>query len=291
MPGLTHLMALQCTSPFTTATDLEAGIEKALATGAACVISAQRDHGFFWRQAEHGAIGVNHDPGEPRQRRQDLIPQWRESGAFYLLDVARFVAKERRFCGPVALCPVDHPPFEIDTPADLALARSVALSNTAPSATVLSKVRAVIMDFDGVHTDDRVFTDQDGRESVVASRADGLGLARLRDSKRFQLLILSKERNPVVTARAEKLGIEALQGIDDKEGALGDWLESKAVGWEEALYVGNDINDGAVMERVGLPVCPADARAPILALARWCLPEAGGRGALRVLSDVLLEER
>ena len=288
LPNLSHIMALQCTSPFTTASHLEAGLVRLRATGAACVISVQEDHGFFWRDGGSGAVGVNHDPGAPRQRRQDMPPQWRESGAFYLLDLARFEPIGRRFCGPVALCPVEHPLLEIDTPQDLALARAIAGPLASPSEAALSRVRAVIMDFDGVHTDDRVFTDQEGRESVVSSRADGLGLGRLRDSRRFQLLILSKERNPVVTARAAKLQIDALQGIDNKVEALEDWLERSALDWSEVLFVGNDINDGPAMVKAGLSACPLDAHPDILALAQWCLPAPGGRGALRALSDGLL---
>ena len=72
-------------------------------------------------------------------------------------------------------------------------------------------VDAVITDFDGVHTDDSVTVAQDGRESVRVSRADGLGVERLR-SAGIPLLIVSKEINPVVGARATKLRVEVAQG-------------------------------------------------------------------------------
>jgi YrbI family 3-deoxy-D-manno-octulosonate 8-phosphate phosphatase len=294
LPGLTRLVLLQCTSPFTTGADIDLALAQLVETGADCALSVVPDHGFLWQDGPDGfGHGTNHDETQQRQRRQDLPPQWLENGAIYVVDAVRFEAVGRRFCGRVALVPVDHPGVEIDTLADLDLvAALLAQRGDGPSPTTLARVHAVVMDFDGVHTDDLVHTDQNGIETVTASRSDGLGLGRLRDAGRVRLLILSKERNPVVTARAAKLQIEVLQGIDDKAAALGVWLDQAGTRWQDVLYVGNDINDQAVMRLVGqaggLSACPSDAHPAVLVQADWVLPKPGGRGALRVLCDAVL---
>lgn len=289
---------LQCTSPFTTGADIDACLAAMAARGADCALSVIRDHGFLWAEGAGGlAHGTNHDHSAQRQRRQDLPPAWRESGAVYAVRIAAFRALGRRFCGTVALCPVDHPPIEIDSPADLELC---ALLAARPGAAGIGPdrlrgVRALVMDFDGVHTDDTAHVAQDGTESVRVSRSDGMGLGMLRAAEDasggLALLILSKERNPVVAARGAKLAIPVLQGIDDKVAALDGWLAEHGIGWEAVLYVGNDVNDAGPMARAGLSACPSDAHPAILASAQWVLPRPGGQGALRVLAEALLAAR
>ena len=223
-PDVSRLVFLQCTSPFTSAADIDGCLAVMETRGAACSLSVIEDHSFLWRERPDGfAEGATHDETGQRARRQDLPPTWRESGAIYCVRVADFERVGRRFCGPVALYPVTHPPVEIDTPADLDLCDMIARSGASATANPgrdFTKIAALVMDFDGVHTDDTASVDSSGGESVRVSRRDGLGLERLRKSGRCRLLILSKERNPVVSRRAEKLGIECLQACEDKVTAL-----------------------------------------------------------------------
>lgn len=292
LPALTHLTFLQCTSPFITGHDIDACLAALLNASAACSLSVVEDHSFLWGLGPDGrGLGQNHDHTTQRKRRQDLPPQYRENGAIYCVEAGAFETTGQRFCGPVALCPVDQPPLEIDSIADLELASVMAHtrehSGIAPAA--LKRVRALVMDFDGVHTDNLVITAQDGTESVTTSRGDGMGLAELARRTYILRLIVSKERNPVVLARAAKLGIEVMAAIDDKVGALDTWLAGQDLTWEQMLYIGNDINDAAPMEKAGLAACPADSHPDVLGLAQWILPQNGGRGALRHLCDVLTD--
>jgi N-acylneuraminate cytidylyltransferase len=184
---------------------------------------------------------------------------------------------------------VDHPAVEIDSVADLDLCTAiVAQGRGGISDTRLAGLCALVMDFDGVHTNNLVITDSDGRESVTTSRGDGMGLSLLRDSGRWSLLILSKERNPVVLRRAEKLRIEVQNAVDDKVATLSGWLVERGLSWSQVLYVGNDVNDIEVMARAGLAACPADAQPSAKTAAEWVLAASGGRGALRELCDRLL---
>ncbi|GLK68987.1 hypothetical protein GCM10008179_26250 [Hansschlegelia plantiphila] len=152
-----------------------------------------------------------------------------------------------------------------------------------------ARAKALVMDFDGVFTDDRVLVDQDGREAVFASRSDGMGLDRLRDLTAIRTLILSKESNPVVSARARKLRIEVRQGVLNKLPELDRWLEENGLAREDAVYIGNDVNDLDCLRAVGFPVAPSDARPEALAAARQVTSAPGGRGALRELCEALIE--
>ena len=293
LPDLARLVFLQCTSPFTTGADIDACLDAMAAQGAACALSVVDNHMFLWGlDADGFAVGQNHDATRPRQRRQDLPPQFAENGAIYCVEVAAFEATGHRFCGPVALSVVHHPALEIDSAADLALCNQIARTrgdDIAPER--LARVRALVMDFDGVHTDNLVQTDQDGRESVVTSRGDGMGLSLVRARGDVALMILSKERNPVVAARAAKLEIPVRHAVDDKVAALDTWCAEQGLTWDDVLFVGNDVNDGPAMARAGLSACPSDSHPQILALADWILPHPGGRGALRALCDALIAAR
>lgn len=290
-PDFETLVFLQCTSPFTSGEDIDACLEQMFEKEAKCALSVVENHMFLWTTGADGfGKGQNHDETAPRQRRQDLPPQFSENGAIYCVDVVAFEKVERRFCGPVALCVVDHPSVEIDTPADLALCSKIAQTYAGSEIPEqrLRQVRALVMDFDGVHTDNLVLTDQEGRESVSTSRGDGMGLSLLKATGKVRLMILSKERNPVVLARARKLDIEVFNAVDNKVDALDKWLAAGGLTWDQILYVGNDINDREPMERAGLSACPSDAHPEILSLADWILPHPGGRGALRSLCDRLV---
>ena len=147
----------------------------------------------------------------------------------------------------------------------------------------------VVYDFDGVMTDNRVIVFQDGTEAVVANRADGLGVDRFRNWDIPQL-ILSTETNPVVIARANKLGIEVITGCADKARMLIEYCEQHAFALERVIYVGNDINDLEAMRLVGYPVAPADAHSSIRSMAKLVVKAKGGEGVVKELSERLSVE-
>ena len=293
LPALDKLVFLQCTSPFTSGEDIDGCLAAMQRRDTACALSVLQDHSFLWGLDEHGlGVGTNHNASEQRQRRQDLPPQYCESGAIYTVRLVDFTRTGQRFCGTVALYPVDHPPVEIDTLQDFALCSQIAQAGgrSEISAARLAQVKAIVMDFDGVHTDNLVSTDQNGIETVRTSRGDGMGMSLLRDTGQYQMMILSKERNPVVLKRAEKLQLEVHHAVDDKVAALAAWLAARGLGWADLLYVGNDINDRGAMEQAGLAVCPSDSHPSILGIADWILPLPGGKGALRAMADTLLAQ-
>ena len=163
-------------------------------------------------------------------------------------------------------------------------------TNKIPSRQTLSKIKAVVFDFDGVFTDNRVIVSTTGEEFVVCDRGDGMG-TNLLAAAGIKMLILSKEKNAVVTSRGKKLDIEVIQGCDDKLPELIKWLQKNNVDAQQAVYIGNDINDLECLKHVGVAVIPADAHHSVIDTATWILQNNGGRGAIREFADVLLSNR
>lgn len=148
-------------------------------------------------------------------------------------------------------------------------------------------IQLIVFDFDGVMTDNRVLVSESGQEFVVVSRADGWGVTLLREQG-FPMLILSTELNSVVAARAAKLKLPVLHGVDDKEVTLRRYCRQHGYDLDNVLYVGNDSNDIAAMRIVGLSVVPADAHQSAKAVADIVLNTNGGYGVVRELAEMIL---
>ena len=146
-------------------------------------------------------------------------------------------------------------------------------------------IQCLVYDFDGVMTNNCVYVFEDGREAVQVNRSDGLAISYLKDH--YHQLILSTETNPVVTKRAQKLGIPVLQGQSNKKHALQEYCEHQGFPLSAVLYVGNDLNDLDVMMSVGRSCCPSDAVEEIKKRASFCLQSKGGEGVIRELYDHL----
>jgi N-acylneuraminate cytidylyltransferase len=295
---------IQATSPFIAPADLDSAVGRVAEGDEDVVFSAVEVHEFLWSVSETRVDAINHDASF-RPRRQDRAPQYRETGAFYVMSTAGFRHAGFRFFGRIGLATVDERgSLEIDTLAELELA-GVLATDLDPVDEVRADcvstdlrdpfdagpdidVDAVVTDFDGVHTDDRVQLRQDGTESVSVNRRDGLGARLLREAG-IPVLILSTEANPVVTARAAKLGVEVLQGIDDKASALTGWAAARGIPLERIAYLGNEVNDLGALRSVGWPIAVSDAHPAAIDAARHVLTTRGGAGAVRELAEMVLK--
>jgi len=286
------LVMIQCTSPLTMSEDIDRAIEDLVDRDADSVFTATSFHHFLWSKDEAGmASPINHEDAE-RKRRQDLKPQYLENGAIYAMRTAVFRETQRRFCGrtAVSLMPPERC-WEIDTTDDLAIAeRLMCKEQIRRLGSLLPQdVRAVVLDFDGVLTDNHLFLSEDGAESVRLNRSDGLAVGKLRRMG-IDVVVLSGERNLVVAHRCAKLGIECLSGIDDKLPVLTDWAKHQGIGLEQIVYVGNDANDVECLRAVGTGLAVADARQVALRAADGSLRTAGGDGVVCEVVE-LIEDR
>nr|WP_201471208.1 acylneuraminate cytidylyltransferase [Microbacterium hydrocarbonoxydans] len=281
---------LQATSPFIPSDALASAISHIAEDRADSVFAAYETYGFLWGRAEAGsadegaAVALNHDAGH-RPRRQDRAPHFLETGAFYVFRADGFRAAKHRFFGRIRIAEVpEWSAIEIDDEQQLRMARALAALYESPERI---PVRAVVTDFDGVHTDDTATIDAHGVERVRVSREDGMGVSLLRKAG-IPMLILSTEVNPVVRARADKLRVPVLHGIDDKESALRAWAEENGIPLADIAYLGNDVNDLPALRIVGWPVAVANAHPLVIDAARVVLRRVGGQGAVRELIERVL---
>jgi YrbI family 3-deoxy-D-manno-octulosonate 8-phosphate phosphatase len=287
-PEVTVLV--QCTSPFMDPGDLDAAIGRVLAGEADCAFSAVESHAFLWKYAPEGLVGINHDSNF-RPRRQDRDVEFRETGAFYAMRTDGLRRYGRRFFGTLVAQRVnDDHALEIDTVDDLHMARlraAVLEEQERIDGLPVIDVDALVTDFDGVHTDDRVYLSQEGVESVQVSREDGMGVSLARRAG-LKMLILSTEVNPVVAARAAKLMVPVMHGQSDKAQALKEWMAQEGLDPNRVAYVGNDVNDLGCLRMVGWPIAVANAHPDVAALARLKLTRRGGSGAVRELCELVV---
>ncbi len=151
---------------------------------------------------------------------------------------------------------------------------------------IIKDLKIVVFDFDGVFTNNFVFTNENGEESVMSNRSDGYGLKMLREAG-VDFLIISSEVNKVVERRADKLKIKCYSGVENKILKLKEILDEKKISSENAAFVGNDINDIECMNYVGLGVAVRDSYPEVKKAAILILKKAGGYGAVREFCEMI----
>jgi len=151
----------------------------------------------------------------------------------------------------------------------------------------LSELEALIFDFDGVLTDNRVYVNEHGDEFVACHRGDGLAFRALNNIG-IKIFIISSEKNKVVTARATKLGVEVIQGVSEKTDVINSLVSKENIELDKVLYTGNDLNDLRAMELCGFSACPSDSHQKIISHSDFILKSNGGMGVVRELVEEVL---
>ncbi len=296
------IVQLRPTTPFRPPDCVDRGItilqEHPEADSVRAVIPSGQNPYKMWRINDIGHMLPLLDEGfrEPyNMPRQDLPVTYWQTGH---LDVFRrgVVFEKQSLTGDVVLPLIIDPGYtvDIDNPldweraewnlihGDLGIVRPGYKPRPLPE-----KVELIVLDFDGVFTDNRVWTDVDGGEMIAANRSDGWGIAKLKEAG-FQIVVLSTEVNPVVAARCKKLGIEAIHGIEAKDFELNRLIEDRGIDPSQTIYLGNDVNDLPCFPLVGCALVVADAHPQAKAEADLVLRKRGGYGAVRELSDLLI---
>jgi YrbI family 3-deoxy-D-manno-octulosonate 8-phosphate phosphatase len=282
---------LQATSPLRRTGDISRAIATLRAAQADSLFSASPVHGFVWRRSAADWNSFTYDY-RVRKRRQDSPEDVIENGSIYVFRPEILRGTGNRLGGRIAVYPM-HPldSFQVDEPGDLELmGRLLAARRESPEPESFAGIRLLVLDFDGVMTDNRVLTDETGREAVWCSRSDGWGIVRLRETG-VEVVVLSTEENPVVGARCRKLGIPCIQGSRDKLAALRALAASRSLEAAQIAYVGNDVNDLECLGWVGMPLAVADACSEVLERSRYATSRPGGRGAVREVCDWILSGR
>ncbi len=229
--------------------------------------------------------------------RQALPPVHWQTGH---VDVIRpgVITQKHSMSGDVILPVLIDPRYtvDIDNPSDWQRAEWLVMNGGLDMVRPLTGKRLLparpallVMDFDGVLTDNRVWTDLEGREFVSSSKSDSMGLTLLQKAG-IPAVVLSSENNEVVAARCRKIKVACHQGILDKPAVLKQMMEERHVDPNQVVYLGNDVNDLPCFPMVGCAVVPADAEPEARLAADLVLKHCGGMGAVRELCRLLLEQ-
>lgn len=154
----------------------------------------------------------------------------------------------------------------------------------------LKSIKMLVMDFDGVFTDNGVYTDEDGREIIKTNKFDSLGIKMLKTERPdISMLVITKEKSMVTKARCRKLGLECIVGVDDKLSRLRGILSERNISIDDVAYIGNDTIDADCLYSVGIGIAVADSSRDALLAADYMTNKKGGEGAIREIIDLILE--
>ncbi|HXE57439.1 MAG TPA: HAD hydrolase family protein [Gemmatimonadales bacterium] len=161
-------------------------------------------------------------------------------------------------------------------------------------AALARRVRLVGLDVDGVLTDNGIWVGPVNGVRVELKRfdiQDGLGIGMLR-LMGLSVVLVSGRESEATALRAAELGCECIQDAKaQKVPALGELLARRGLGWDEVAFVGDDLADLPVLERVGLPIAVANAVPEVKRAARFVTGASGGHGAVREVIEALLKAR
>jgi len=157
------------------------------------------------------------------------------------------------------------------------------------------RVRLLLLDVDGVLTDGRIIFMPDGSGGLMESKAfdvaDGAGIALARRAG-LRTGIISGRQSPVVTARAEELGIEEVHlGVFDKAAVLERIVLETGIPAEDIAFAGDEVVDLPIMRQVGFPVAVQNAPNDVKAHALYVTAARGGRGAVREIIELILRSQ
>lgn len=155
--------------------------------------------------------------------------------------------------------------------------------------TRAKNIKLLLTDCDGVLTDCGVYYGENGEVLKKFNIRDGMGVERLRKLANIETGIITGEISPSITKRAEKLKITELHlGIKDKVLVLEQIIRDRNITAEQIAYIGDDVNDMGIMQKVGLTACPADAISLTKNTAHYVCESKGGEGCFREFAELIM---
>jgi 3-deoxy-D-manno-octulosonate 8-phosphate phosphatase (KDO 8-P phosphatase) len=153
------------------------------------------------------------------------------------------------------------------------------------------EVRLLILDVDGVLTDGSLQFDNRGEEYKTFNSLDGHGIRMLLDNA-IEVAVITGRESKIVSHRMSDLGVRHIyQGCRDKLSAFEELLQTTGLKPELAAYVGDDLPDLPIMQRVGLAIAVNNAHAFVKQHCDWVTTLPGGKGAVREVTDLILESQ
>ena len=159
------------------------------------------------------------------------------------------------------------------------------------SAEAASQVHLLILDVDGVLTDGGLHFDNRGEEYKTFNSLDGHGIRMALESG-IEVAVITGRESAIVRHRMSDLGVTRLyQGCRDKLDAFDDLLQQTGFDSAQCAYVGDDLPDLPILRRVGLAIAVQNAHAFVKQHCGWVTTRAGGQGAVREVTDLILQSQ
>ena len=287
---------LQCTAPLITADDIDKTIEKLISTKADTAFSSVPFHYFLWKSNLNDGNyveGINHNKTR-RLLRQQKQEEYLENGSVYVMKTDMFLEEKHRFFGKTASYLIkNHSSMEIDEPDDLIIAEVLLKEKAFEENLKLlpGKLEGLFLDFDGVFTDNKVYLNENGEETVRCSRGDGYGISMLKKKINIPIVVFSSEEKTIAVKRCKKLKIECFNYLkESKYRFVLKYCEDNNINYNNVIFIGNDINDYDCLINAGCSVAPNDAVDSIKSTVDLILKNNGGSGAVRELCDLILRK-
>ena len=269
--------------------DIDRAVQKLVAENADTLFSSLcLDNFFVWQETKDGLDSLNYNHIRLLKRQHDNR-LFVENGSFYLFKPDILRTTNSSLGGRISTYEMDYwKSWKIYPLKKMGHCEWYFKNRLTKQFLKLtpSMIQLIVYDFDGVMTDNRALVLQDGTEAVFVNRSDGWAISMIREMG-IKQLIISREANPIVKARAEKLKIPCLHDVDDKLDVLKKYLAENDIHKDNVAFIGNELNDIAAMSYVGFPVAPADAYPEVKNAAKIVLETRGGYGVVREFFDLI----
>lgn len=280
-----NIILVQATSPLLDKEDLDNGLKEF--KNADSVLSVVNQKRFVWKDSKP----INYDYFN-RPRRQDFDGFLVENGAFYITSKELLLKTKCRLSGKISTVIMDDATyFEIDEPSDWLIVEKLLQNKYGePDLSYqLKNIKCLLTDCDGVLTDGAMYYTENGDEIKKFSTHDGMGFKLLKEHG-FITGIITGENVQLVKRRFEKLGLDELyMGISDKLKVLDEICEKYDLEYGEIAYIGDDINDLPIINKVGFSCSVNNAIEHVKKYADYVTIKNGGDGAVREIVELLLK--
>jgi N-acylneuraminate cytidylyltransferase len=286
-----NIVLIQATSPLLTADDLAGGFELFMQSETDSVLSCVRQRRFLWEENENGnAVSKNYNVCH-RPRRQDFLGYLMENGAFYITSKERLLTFQNRISGNIKIYEMsEDTAYEIDEPSDWIIIEELLRRREMSIGLEgrLKKIKLFLTDCDGCLTDGGMYYSAEGEEFKKFNTKDGMGFSLLRE-RGIITGIITGECTKIVEMRAKKLHIDELhQGIGNKLDVVKQLADKYEIDMMEIAYVGDDINDIDVLEKIGFPCTVNNALDSVKKRAKYVSRLNGGEGAIRDVIEFIV---
>jgi N-acylneuraminate cytidylyltransferase len=288
-----YIALIQATSPLLDAKDLDRGFVALQENHIDSVMSVVRQKRFLWKADENGyGVPLNYDYLH-RPRRQEFNGYLVENGAFYITKKQYLLQSKNRISGDIKMIEMPEDTFvEIDEPSDWLFVEMLMKRRTYElKHPARPEIKMLLTDCDGCLTDGGMYYSEKGDELKKFNAKDGMAF-RLLKQMGIIVGIITAEDMQINRNRAKKLNLDILEnGCQDKLAAVGRLCQQYGIEMSNVAYIGDDVNDLAVLQSVGYPCCPANAMSPLKDIAKYVTSAKGGEGVIREVTERIREER